>query len=119
MHNDVYTWCVIHRDGTTTNEFDDVRPDGRGFAEVDTTTATVLLLFPRDQCRQAHVVQIPTGAVPVFFRRRTVTINLNNDGEATPEQTKHCIGWKRGEEAVYLFVFDDDSTVLSTDLQAI
>jgi len=119
MHKDVYTWHIIHCDDTETPEFDDARPDGRGFAEADIATAKILLLLPREQCRRAHVVHIPPGAVPIFFRRRTVTINLNNDGEATPEPTVHCIGWRRGEKAVYLFVFDDDSSVLSTDLQAV
>lgn len=119
MANDAYTWSVVHQDGTETPEFDDVRPDGRGFAEIDIATAMTLELLPREQWSQAHVVHIPPGAVPVFFRRRTVTITLNNGGEATPEPTVHCIGWQRDADAVYLFVFDDDSTLLSTDLQAV
>jgi len=29
---DIYKWVVVYQDGTFTEEFDDARPDGRGFA---------------------------------------------------------------------------------------
>lgn len=109
---DAYNWYAIYKDETTIPEYDQERPDGRGFAEIDHTQMKALALSG------LHCVNIPEGATPIFFRRRSVAINIA-DGISTPRETVHCIGWKQGEQAVYLFVFEDGSTLLSADLQAV
>jgi hypothetical protein len=116
---DRYTWLVTYSDGTNTEEFDDARPDGRGWAEIeqDKSVKSIALLptIPFDDV--AHTVLIPDGATPIFFRRRTIA--LDGSGSEQERTTAHCIGWKREEQAVYLFVFPDGSTLLSDDLQAV
>ncbi len=112
---DAYTWGAMYSDSTCIAEYD--RPEGRGFAEVDQIRVKELLLLHLAG-GTSHSVHIPQGATPVFFRRRSVTISPLA-GESTPRPTTHCIGWKRGDEAIYLFVFDDGSTLLSNDLQAV
>lgn len=116
---DAYTWFVVCKDGTPIAEYDDTRPDGRGFAEVDGTqvkTLELLPCLPFDDVE--HRVAVPDGATPVFFRRRTIELRLE-DEQQTARPAIHCIGWKRDEQAVYLFVMADGSTLLSSDLQAI
>lgn len=112
---DVYTWGALYDDNSCIGEYD--RLEGRGFAEVESARVKELLLLSL-QGDSAHSVKIPQGATPVFFRRRSIEINpLQGSSEARP--TVHCIGWKRGDEAVYLFIFDDGSTLLTNDLQAV
>jgi hypothetical protein len=77
-----------------------------------------VLLLPLQGMGSSHRVDVPAGATPIFFRRRSVEINPLQ-GETGNRTTTHCIGWKRGDEAVYLFVFDDGSTLLTNDLQAV
>jgi hypothetical protein len=114
---DVYEWRVTYHDGRQVPEFDEERPDGRGFLEIDSSQVKRLRLLLSSGI-PAHVVTIPDGATPVFFRRRTISINPNNDTTAK-RPVKHCIGWKKDEQAVYLFVFSDGSTLLTTDKQAV
>jgi hypothetical protein len=112
---DVYTWDACYTDGSFIAEDD--REEGRAFSEVDKGRVQALRLF---HCKAgpSHRVDVPRGAQPVFFRRRSITIDPLQ-GESSPRPTVHCIGWKRGEEAVYLFVLDDGSTLLTDNLQAV
>lgn len=110
---DIYTWRATYSENDSLDEKHAVG----GFASVHLSRCTSLMLL--DQAGNAiHVVDIPENATPVFFRRRRIAINVT-DESSTPQGTTHCIGWKRSEEdAVYLFVFEDGSTLLSSDLQA-
>lgn len=112
---EAYTWSAVYDDDTAISEYD--REEGRGFAEVDQTRVKTLLLFPQAG-GDPYIMDIPEGAQPVFFRRRSIEINLVA-GESSPRPTKHCIGWKRGDEATYLFILEDGSTSLTNDLQAV
>lgn len=112
--DDLYTWHVTYRDGTTINEYDEAHPQGRGFADVDGAQVKTLVLSSPDVCA-SYRVDISQGALPVFFRRRR--IEITPDGAGT-QQTVHCIGWKESS-AVYLFVWGDGSTLLTSDFQAV
>lgn len=116
MIKDAYTWQVTYVDGTCTHEFDESKPDGRGWAEREAKDVATITLA-RDGM-QTHSVAVPEGAEPMFFRRRSLTFGLT-DGSTQQGNAIHCIGWKREQEAVYLFVFNDSSTLLTTDLQAV
>lgn len=109
---DAHTWCATYHNGALVPEYNDDRPDGRGFAEVDASQVKVLSLS------SAHHVMIPDGAEPVFFRRRVIAVNPNTDEQQT-STVAHCIGWKKSDDACYLFVFDNGSTILTTDLNAV
>lgn len=101
-----YSWQVTHEDGTTTSEYD--RPDGLGFAEVEKPVKAVSLVADG---AVTHCVHVSIGAEPVFFRRRRIVLNAENEQHSTI----HCIGWR----GVYLFVFEDGHVLLSDDLQAV
>lgn len=109
---DAYVWCAIYADDTLLAENAE-----NCFADVDQSRATSLLLIRLDG-GLSHRVDVPPGATPIFFRRRSIEINLVQEA-SVPRPTVHCIGWKRGDEACYLFVFDDGSTLLTSDLQAV
>lgn len=111
--NDKYTWRVSYHDGPQLEE----RDAPAGFASVDQTRVKRLRLVSHSGIPE-HIVTIPDGATPVFFRRRSIALNLAEEN-SEPRGTVHCIGWKRDEEAVYLFVFEDGKTLLSNDLQAV
>lgn len=113
---DVYTWRVTYQDGTATDEFDESRPDGRGFAEREDKPVQTITLARGEV--EVQSMSIPEGAESVFFRRRFILFDPNTN-EQTLRHTVHCIGWKRGEEASYLFVYNDGTTFLTDDLQAV
>jgi hypothetical protein len=110
MKKDVYAWAVLYHDGSSIQEYD--RPDGHGFAVVDSAQVRRLTLTSPD-C--SHSVVVPTGAMPVFFRRRSIALQPGGD----PIPTVHCIGWKREDKAVYLFISEDGSTLATENLQAV
>lgn len=116
--HDVYTWQVLYTDDTSTSEYDETRPDGRGWAEREAKEVTTITLARVADGTVVQSIDIPEGAEPVFFRRRTLTISLTDDSRQQGTLA-HCIGWKSEQEAVYLFVFDDGSTLRSSDLQAV
>ena len=105
---DIYKWRVVYNDGTSIDEDEE-----NGFTnDVDKGNVASLFLLP------LHRVDVPPGCHAVFFRRRSIEINLMSD-EENNRPTVYCIGWKCGEEGTYLFVFDDGSAFLTNDLQAV
>ena len=114
---DEYAWIVLYQDGTRTHEFD--RPDGLGWAEIEEKPVKAIwLVKPGPHVDYGHHVSIPNGATPIFFRRRSVTFHPGNES-SQQEIIAHCIGWKRGEETIYLFIKNNGSTLLTDDLQAV
>lgn len=114
---DTYMWLVSRADGTSLQEFDEARPDGRGWSEIGKDPIKDIFLTTSEGNR-VHRVIVPAAATPVFFRRRTVAINPMS-GQEEDRSTTHCIGWKYGENAAYLFVFEDGSVLLTNDLQVV
>jgi hypothetical protein len=115
MTKETYTWIAICQDGTDMQEYDASRPDGRAFSEIDATQIRQIKLESSDNALRSHYVDIPSHALPVFFRRRKVELNPNEQKQSTV----HCIGWKRENEACYLFVDDNGNTLLTDNLQAV
>lgn len=113
---DLYTWCAVYTDDTFIGEYHG-RPDGRGFAEVDKTRVKQFKLESSLAHLRSHYVDVPHGAEPIFFRRRIVGVNSMTG--KSDVATIHSIGWKQDENACYLFIFEDGSSLLSTDLQAV
>ena len=127
---DVYTWRVVYQDGSITDEYDEQRADGRGFAEREDKPVRAVMLVPTDGILAHQAVLIPGNAEPVFFRRNALPINLGSDGPQQASIYCRCIGWKCVSDAkneasksegseIYLFVFNDGSTLLSEDVQAV
>ena len=109
---ETYTWRAVYDEQSYISENQD-----NNFASVDLARVKMLLLISL-QDHASHRVDIPPGAMPVFFRRRSIEVNPLQ-GETQSRPTVHCIGWKRDGQATYLFVFDDGSTLLTENLQAV
>lgn len=110
----MYTWSVIYRDDTTMPEFDGNRR--RGFKEADNGQIKTVELKPLDnQPLPSHRVNIAEGATPVCFRRHKGMDSITNK----PDYTMHCVGFQCMYDACYLFVYEDGSTLLTSDLQAV
>jgi len=108
-----YIWRAIYTNG----DYLDERDAEQGFSSVDQARVkSMVLLSPGDIV--AHIVQIPAGAQGVCFRRHKVMLNVGDDS-VVKRAPIHCIGWKQEEQATYLFVLWDGSTLLSNDLQAV
>lgn len=114
---DAYSWVVQYNDGEILFE-DDAE---NGFASVDKEKVHTLVLLPAIKGVVSHCVTTPAGAEPVFFRRRSRIIAISAEGieDERQGQTVHCIGWRKDDEASYLFIFPDGSTLLTNDLQAV
>lgn len=111
---EAYTWCVTYEDGSRLFE----RETRESFSSVVTQQRVMELRLLRASGLARHVVTIPEGALPVFFRRGRVSFNfVENSTSHLP--IVHCVGWKRGDDAVYLFVKEDEEILLTTDLQAV
>jgi hypothetical protein len=110
---EAYTWRALYPD-----DFLDECDATQGFASVDQDRLCCLALY---DCagELSHRVDVPQGAQGVFFRRRSTEIGLSPDEPGHFSTIAHCIGWKRDGEAVYLFVLDNNSTILTNNLQAI
>lgn len=111
--NEAYAWRAIYDDEQTCIQ----ENAENSFAEVDQSRVKTVLLLPLTG-ESSHRIDIPKGAQAVFFRRRSIALNPNTNEQQT-RPTTYCIGWKCGDEAVYLFVFNDGSTLLTSDLQAV
>lgn len=114
MKRELYTWRAVYDDGKSAH----YENEGNSFADVDKERVSKLFLLPLTEKGSVHGIDIPIDAQPVFFRRRSIEISLT-DGSKDQHPTKHCIGWKNDATALYLFVFEDDSTLLSDDLNAV
>ncbi len=113
MPDERYQWQVIYHDDSHIYEQDATH----GFLSIPQEGVKHVLIVSLDG-QSAYRVDIPSQAQPIFFRRRQVALSLL-DESSTPQPTIHCIGWKQAEQAVYLFVFEDGSTLLTSDLQAV
>ncbi len=110
---EAYTWRAVYEDDKT-HIYENA---GNSFAEVDQSRVKAVLLLSLNG-NASHRVDIPAGAQAVFFRRHSTVVRLADESE-TKLPVVHCIGWKQEDRAVYLFVSDDGSTLLTTDLQAV
>lgn len=115
---DLYGWIVMYPDGIVVSEQD--TQEGLPFAAVaHTPVSSVALVQGSPQRKIRHMVQVPLGAAPIFFRRRRLILDpevrmVSGGG------TTHCIGWQRDTgEATYLFVFADGGTLLTDNLNAV
>lgn len=110
-------WSVTYTDGTSLQEFDASRPDGRGWIEIGAKPVGEVHLTTHT-ASQSHQIEVPIGAQPVFFRRRSIAINPTS-GQEESRSTVHCIGWKSNEDAEYLFVYNNGETLLTNESQAV
>jgi hypothetical protein len=114
---DLWTWCAIYKDGKVLYEYDE---DGteHGFREVQPDQVESLCLLPSSTDQKSYTVRVnPKKVTPVFFRRRS--IHMRSDGEEAGRSVIHCIGWEDKDKSSYLFVFEDGSTLLTDDLNAV
>lgn len=111
VSQEAYTWAVTYANGVTIAQYDQERPNGRGFLEVPHTNVAALELSG------GHIVAIPVGATPVFFRRHFLVLDPNTGEER--RASVYCIGWRRETNGCYLFIRDDGFILLSDNIQAV
>lgn len=111
---EAYQWYVALQQGDLLiPEYDEMFPQGRGFSDITAPIKSVMLIGEGG----SHCCLIPQGANPVFFRRRALTLV---PGMKTQHiATAHCIGYEGEMGSSYLFVFEDNSTLLTHDRNAI
>ena len=109
---DLFSWCAYYGNVEALRE----EQASQGFASVDQGRITHIGLLLGEKAE--HIVSVPAGAQVVFFRRRSVEFSLTGENNQQLA-TIHCIGWKKSEQAVYLFVFENGRTLLTDDLQAV
>lgn len=114
---DTFTWHFTYHNGIQVPEFDQSRPDGRALADVDVSQVKQLDLDTSDMLGK-HSVVIPDGVRPVFLRRRCRIVNIVTEQDAAGPVV-HCIGWKSEKSECYLFIFEDGSTLLTSDFNAV
>lgn len=112
-----YRWHAVYRDGRELDEFDESRPDGRGPGEALAGGTLASLSLIDVQGGPSHHVIIPQDAEPVFVWRNTV-VAMGPDVGA--DAIRVCVmGWKRGEQGCYLFVFPNGMVLVSEDFNAV
>ena len=114
--SDLWTWRAVYKDGGEIKEYDDAGAE-HSFREADSDRVKSIILEPSSSELPPFTVDIKEGATPVCFRRRS--IHIQGDGTESGRSTAHCIGWRTDDAAQYLFVFEDGSTLLTDDLNAV
>jgi hypothetical protein len=115
---DLWSWMVVYRDGSAVYECQGESAPHAAWKDVNDRLVAGLALIPRQAGLQQVVVHVPEGAVPVLFRRRQIELNMAS-GEQTGRQTIHCLGWEGFHNASYVFIFQDGSTLLTSDRNAV
>ncbi len=107
---EAFSWSVVLADGPMVSE-----EEAGSFAAVAHRPVRTIILDPHAGSPPVFV-RVPEGARPIFFRRRKIV--LDPAGEETDRRTITCAGYQTTEggrnRAVYLFVFED-GTLLLTD----
>lgn len=118
---DAWTWLVVYRDGSMLHECDGQNPHA-AYADIDIEQVDKMALIPLRDGLPQLVVQIAPGMRPIFFRRRLIELQIA-DGDTVGSQTIHCLGYSTNGNGPrtehFTFVFDDGSTLLSNDRNAV
>ena len=106
---DALTWLVVYADGTRLAEY---AADGteHGWGEVGSAQVRAVCLMYADGATP-FVVAIPPGRSPVFFRRRSIEVALE-DGSEVRRTSATCLGWDG--DGAYLWIYEDGSVALTT-----
>lgn len=116
-----YTWTVFYEDGTSIQEFDDERPDGREWSALPDKHVGVLVLTHR-QFPHSLYIKIPDDAQAVFTRRHIIVIGLSPENpvpdEVSPRTMVTIMGWKGASGEAYNFLCDNGMQLFSNDFQA-
>lgn len=115
---DAWQWVAHYVDGETLPEYDAGHPTGRGWKDVDLTRVAYVVLQSQMPHLAHHVLKLPVGAEPVFLRRRVIGLDPVTDQE-TSRATITLLGWRRGDKESFVFYFEDGSSLISDDLNAV
>lgn len=111
-----YHWRVTYRDGSV---LDELLPDGRDhvFADIDLPRVARMTLVRHRPGHQEYTQDIAPGQVPVFVRRRSISVSLG-PGEQGDGQTVHVLGWETApglRDGAYRFFWADGTIKSSRD----
>lgn len=133
---DAFTWKAGFANGRVFSELNADEPQsvGHSFAEAQaeaeaegTVIRTLELVSLVLDGWSMGRVEIPAGATPVCFRRRQriYQVEEGREPQETGRTTIQCLGWQtkgppdETQVGIYLFVFEDGSVFLSTNMQAV
>jgi hypothetical protein len=117
---DHWAWVVIYRDQSMVYECQGSTAPHAAWKDVNPRLVSAITLLPRLRLAGRHevIVHIPQGSTPVMFRRRQIELNMTG-GEQSNTQTIHCLGYEAADHGSYLFVFEDGSTLLTNNRNAV
>ena len=115
---DLWWWLVQYQDDTILPECQGTSMPHAAWGHVDTTRVKNIVLVPRQSGLEQVVVDVGANS-PVFFRRRYKELNISG-GQQVSQQNIHCLGYEAADgTGNYVFVFEDGSVLLSTNLNAV
>lgn len=117
---DLWSWVAHYDDETTLAEYD--QTGEHGFADVDQSKLVAFRLIPHREGLPSPVLKVTADIRPIFFRRRTITIDPVS-GREVGRSCVHCLGWQttaHGKNvASYTFFFEDGSVLITDNGQAV
>lgn len=118
---DAWVWVAFYKDGTHLPECSGLAPH-KVVRNIDMERLDALAWLPRYEGLPQVIVRMEQpGMRPILFRRRLVTLSM--DGQGSPRQTIHCLGWtidRDGHELQsFTFMFEDGSVLVSPDRNAV
>ena len=124
---DAWHWVAHYTDNGTIGEYeldDDGNEVAHSWQHIDMSKFHYLELIPQRPWLGRHILALPDGARPIFFRRRLALQELDSqqvvDSGIRPIT---CIGWQKTVEgknvASFTFLLEDGTSVLSDDRDAV
>jgi hypothetical protein len=118
-----YTWTVFYEDGTSIQQFDDERPDGREWAALPAQKHVGVLVLNHTLFPHSIYVKIPDDAQAIFVCRHIIVIGMSPDNpvpeEVSPRAMVYITGWvKEDGTGAYNFLCENGTQIFSDDFQA-
>jgi hypothetical protein len=126
-------WVVEYSDGSFLTEYDEAG-GRRGWKDIDVDRVKSMTIFATREGLASSTVKMTSPTMrPIFFRRRTLSVNLS-EGEAETAGTVTCLGWQRTDTytdpdhpdleitrnvKAYAFHFGDGSVLITDDHNAV
>ena len=114
---DDYQWVAHYADGTRVPEY--VDGVARGWRDVAHARVVALSLIPTDPNQDVIRLELPQGAMPVLFRRRSVTVAYQDGWPVTSRETITVIGWESATASHYLAVSANGDVHATPDREAL
>lgn len=117
LHDDVYLWCAVYRDGSVLLEV--TGEELHHFREVDQDQLAAFILQPVITGISQHSVKLTAGDRLLFKRQRRVKLDLMDDGSIREgkRETWHILGYQKkdGTQSVLYISATGDAVLADND----